>query len=172
MVILHGHLIRGEGGSTFCSNVAKVWAHQGHAVTVVCNDQNAKNYPFVNEYFDPDIPLPLNPPPPGSIRVVCPKIGDVLPAIEVHADSHYKNVKPMGECSEMEIANYIQKWVDAVKEVSKQEVKMVLANHLLLCPVIARNALEGTKIPYNVMVHGNAISHVIKPFPRFLSYAV
>lgn len=172
VVILHGHLIRGEGGSTFSSNVAKVWAHQGHAVTVICNDQNAKNYPFVNEYFDPDIPLPLNPPPFGSIRVVCPHIGDLLPVIEAHPDSHYKRVKPMGECSEMEIAHYIQKWVDVLKDVSKQQVEMVLANHLLLSPVIARNALEGTKIPYNVMVHGNAISHVIKPFPRFLSYAL
>ena len=61
------------------ANIARAWATQGHAVTVVCQEHEAASLSFVNEAFFPGDDLPNEPPADGRLRVVlgCPRAGNV-----------------------------------------------------------------------------------------------
>ena len=49
LVLLHGYLLTGTGSNIYVANVARAWATQGHAVTVVCQEPEAASLAFVND---------------------------------------------------------------------------------------------------------------------------
>ena len=77
LVLLHGYLLTGTGSNIYVANVARAWAAQGHAVTVVCQEPGAAPLPFVNEAFLPGDELPQEAPAEGRLRVVVPDIGAI-----------------------------------------------------------------------------------------------
>ncbi len=71
--------------------------------------------------------------------------------------------KTFADCSDEEIARYIQANVDAVREVAELvRPEAALANHLVMGPVILARAL-GEQTPYAVKVHGSALEYTVKP---------
>ena len=52
LILLHGYLLQGTGSNIYVANIAKAWQGQGHAVTVVCQDYEAKSLTFVDHYID------------------------------------------------------------------------------------------------------------------------
>ena len=80
--------------------------------------------------------------------------------------------KTFADCSDEEIAGYIQANVDAVREVAELvRPEVALANHLVMGPVILARAL-GEQTPYAVKVHGSALEYTVKPEPeRFMGFA-
>ena len=95
LVIVHGYLLRGTGSNIYSANVARTWKQLGHAVTVVCQDRNAGNLDFVDECFVGTDSVPTTAPRPGSIRVVVPDIGDLLPVYVFNCYEGFQ-VKAMG----------------------------------------------------------------------------
>ena len=172
LVIVHGYLLSGTGSNIYSASVAKTWKQLGHAVTVVCQDHNAGKLEFVNECFIGTDKIPATPPKEGSIRVVVPDIDGLLLVYNYNPYDGF-TVKAMGDsnCSLAEIDNHIEKTAAGLRKVLAQGVDRVLANHVLLSPVIAKRACEGV-VPYDVKIHGSAITFSVKRRPELIKYAV
>ena len=171
LILLHGYLLQGTGSNIYVANIARAWKDQGHAVTVVCQDRQARGLSFVDEYFGEQEEIPAAPPPAGILRVIVPDIGGLLP---VYVFDRYEGftVKTIPEMSEQEIASHIEMTAAALRRVAGQGADLVLANHALFSPLIARRALEGTGVPYRVKIHGSAVEYTLVPNPELMKYAV
>jgi len=171
LVLLHGYLLQGTGSNIYVANIARAWKNQGHAVTVVCQDRQAHDLPFVDEYFGAQDEIPATPPDPGTLRVIVPDIGGLLP---VYVFDRYEGftVKTIPEMSDLEIASHIEMTAAVLRQVVSQGADLVLANHALFSPLIARRALEGTGVPYRVKIHGSAVEYTLVPNPELMKYAV
>ena len=61
----------------------------------------------------------------------------------------------------------------AVKDVcTRWKVDKVLSNHALLQPINVKRGLEGLNIPFDIKIHGSAITFILKNFPKYMPYAV
>lgn len=174
LVIVHGYLLSGTGSNIYSTNVAKTWKQLGHAVTVVCQDHKAGTLDFVDECFIGTENIPATAPKPGSIRVVVPDIDGLL-LVYVYNRYDGFTVKAMGDsgqCSLTEIDNHVEKTAAGLRRVLAQGVDRILTNHALLSPVIAKRACHGTEVPYDVKIHGSAITFSLKQRPELIRYSV
>ena len=170
LVLLHGYLLTGTGSNIYVANVARAWATQGHAVTVVCQEPEAASLSFVDEAFFPGDALPKDAPADGRLRVVVPDIGGLLPVYVLDRYEGYQ-VKCIPDMTPEEIERHIALTATALRLVARKAHR-VLANHVLLGPVIARRALKGIGVPYDVKIHGSAIEYTLVPTPRLMPYAL
>src|SRR4051812_35578137 len=106
---------------------------------------------------------------PVMATVYRPPIGRLLP---VYVADRYEgfDAKPLPDCTDEEIAAYVERNVAAVREVAERvEPDAALANHLVMGPVVLARA----GVPCAVKVHGSALEYVVKPHPdRFLEPAL
>jgi len=171
LVLLHGYLLRQTGSNLVVVNVAKAWAKQGHAVTVVCQDREAGTLNFVDEFISSTRDIPKHSPVPGQLRVVVPDINDLLPVYVMDRYEGYQ-VKALGEMSADEMEAHISLTAEALRKVCEQGVDRILANHALLSPVIAARATQGADVSYDVKLHGSAMEFTLAPYPETMKYAV
>ena len=171
LVLVHGYLLTGAGSNVYTANVAKYWKRQGHAVTIVCQDHFADRLDFVDELIIGTEKIPNSAPRPGTVRVVVPDINGLL---IVFCYDLYEGfvVKTMVTCSLDEIEANIKKTAEGLKKVIDQGVDRIFANHAILSPVITRRAAKGTAVPYDVKIHGSAITFSVKKRPELTRYAV
>lgn len=47
-----------------------------------------------------------------------------------------------------------------------------MTNHAILSPAIAQRALKGTNVPFDIKIHGSAITYTIRPNLHLRKYAV
>ena len=100
-----------------------------------------------------------------------PDIDDLLP-VYVYDKYEGYNVKVIPDCTDEEIERHINMTGAGLQQVLTQGVDRVLTNHALLSPVIAKRAIETcpegvVRPPYDVKIHGSAITFVVKPHPQF-----
>lgn len=172
LVIVHGYLLSGTGSNIYTANIAKTWKQQGHSVTVLCQDPFADELDFVDEHIVGTEKIPASPPSKGRVRVVVPDIGGLLPVFVEDRYEGYK-VKTLLECTLEEIDAHIDATAKGLKKVLEPGASLVLTNHILLSPVIARRAVEGTSIPYVCKLHGSAMIFALKPRSKDLKpYAI
>jgi hypothetical protein len=109
--------------------------------------------------------------PSPRCTVYRPDIGGLLP---LYVQDRYEGIeaRTFADCSDEEIARYIQANVDAVHEVAElARPDVALANHLVMGPVVLARGL-GEQTPYAVKVHGSALEYTVKPQPeRFIGFA-
>ena len=88
----------------------------------------------------------------------------------MYVADHYEgfDARPFYELSDDEIERYLAANVEAARAVPRCDV--ALANHLIMGPAVLARAL-GDDTPYAVKIHGSALEYVVKPHPRFLSWA-
>lgn len=173
LVVLHGYLLSGSGSNIYTVNVAKTWRQLGHAVTVVCQDRKAATLDFVDECFVGTANVPSVAPTPGTVRVVVPDIDGLL-LVYVYNRYDGFRVKAMGnpDCTEAEIENYIATTAAGLRKVLAQGVDRVLANHVLLSPAVAKRACEGSRVPFDIKVHGSSLTFSLTQRPELMKYAV
>ncbi len=177
ILIFHGYLLGGTGSNVYNARLAEALARLGHDVHLLCQDRHPEGHPFVDAAGDWDSGTlrvrALRPAAsPGSCTVYRPDIGPLLP---VYVTDCYEGIeaRTFAECSEAEVARYIDANVSAVRElVELVDPRIALANHLVMGPVILARALAGGDVPYAVKVHGSALEYTVKPDPdRFLPFA-
>ena len=171
LVLVHGYLLQGTGSNIYVVNIAKTWKKQGHAVTVVCQDPNANSLPFVDEFIGENDFLPDEPPAAGKMRVVVPDIKRLLPVYVFDKYDGY-TVKTIPDMTSEEIEQHINLTAERLRKVCMQNVDRVLANHVLLSPVITARATKGLDVPYNVKIHGSAVEYTLVPNPGLMKYAI
>jgi glycosyltransferase involved in cell wall biosynthesis len=173
ILIFHGYLLGGTGSNVYNARLASALVALGHEVHLLCQDRHPDEQPFVDAEGDWDT---------GELtmralreRARCtvyrPNVGSLLP---VYVADRYEGIeaRTFAECSDAQIASYIDANVAAVRElVARVSPDIALANHLVMGPVILARAL-GEEVPYAVKVHGSALEYTVKPYPeRFLGFA-
>lgn len=155
ILIFHGYLLRGTGSNVYNARLATALARLGHEVHMVCQDRDA-----VAAGVDVE-----------GITVYNPDIGPILP---VYVHDHYDGfeAKTFLECSDEEVAHYVEANVAAVRAVADAvSPDVALANHAVMGPVVLARAL-GSRVPYAVKIHGSALEYVVKVDPeRFEPFA-
>ncbi|HEV7937628.1 MAG TPA: glycosyltransferase family 4 protein [Solirubrobacteraceae bacterium] len=175
ILIFHGYLLSGTGSNVYNARLAEALVGLGHEVHLFSQDRHPERYAFVGAAGDWDsgrlrVGAIGEGPSPGC-TVYRPDIGGLLP---LYVKDRYEGIeaKTFADCSDEEIARYVQANVDAVREVAELvRPEAALANHLVMGPVILARAL-GKQTPYAVKVHGSALEYTVKPEPeRFMSFA-
>jgi glycosyltransferase involved in cell wall biosynthesis len=173
ILVFHGYLLDGTGSNVYNARLAAAFVAQGHEVHLLSQDRHPERQPFVDAVGDWDEGhlqmRSLH--SPVRCTVYRPNIGGLLP---VYVADRYEGIeaRTFAECSDEQVAAYVQANVEAVRElVERVEPDVALANHLVMGPVILARALGGA-VPYAVKVHGSALEYTVKPAPdRFLPYA-
>ncbi len=187
ILIFHGYLLGGTGSNVYNARLASALVDLGHEVHLLCQDRHPERQPFVDasgdwdgghlqlHTIDPLAASPAGDDVPADDRVRCtvyrPNIGALLP---VYVADRYEGIeaRTFADCSEAEVAFYVDANVAAVREVAAHtRPDVALANHLVMGPVILARALQD-RVPYAVKVHGSALEYTVKPHPeRFLDPA-
>lgn len=187
ILVFHGYLLAGTGSNVYNARLAAAFVRQGHEVHLLCQDRHPEQQGFVSAAGDWDAgalevrELRVTPPDgggdggeaPGAGHCTAyrPDIGGLLP---VYVSDRYEGIqaRTFAECSDEEVARYVEANVAAVRElVELVSPDVALANHLVMGPAILARALGG-RVPYAVKVHGSALEYTVKPEPeRFLPYA-
>jgi glycosyltransferase involved in cell wall biosynthesis len=184
VLIFHGYLLSGTGSNIYNARLAEALVRLGHDVHLLSQERHAEELEFVDSLGDwDDGELRVREIRPqrarraseqdatGRCTVYRPNIGDLLP---VYVADRYEGIqaRTFAECSDEEIATYIDANVAAVRELQGSvRPQVALANHLVMGPVILARALGGA-VPYAVKVHGSALEYTVKPEPeRFLGLA-
>jgi glycosyltransferase involved in cell wall biosynthesis len=177
ILVFHGYLLGGTGSNVYNARLAAAFVTQGHEVHLLSQDRHPERQAFVNAVGDWDEgalsvhEVRERGSQVGSCTVYRPNIGDLLP---VYVADRYEGLqaRTFAECSDQEIARYLDANVGAVAElVELVSPQVALANHLIMGPAILARALGG-RVPYAVKVHGSALEYTVKPNPeRFLPFA-
>ena len=173
ILVFHGYLLAGTGSNVYNARLAAALVRLGHEVHLLCQDRHPYDQPFVDAWADWD---------EGTLRVrgtraegrcvvYRPNIGTLLP---VYVLDRYEGMqaRTFAQCSDAEIARYVDANVEAVREVvARSRPELALANHLVMGPVILARALAG-EVPYAVKIHGSALEYTVKPErERFVAVA-
>jgi len=177
ILIFHGYLLGGTGSNVYNARLAKALVRLGHEVHLFSQERHPEQHSFVDAAGDWDSGKleveSLRSPLAGGphCTVYRPDIGGLLP---LYVQDRYEgtDAKTFAECTDTEIAAYLQANVEAVSEVAgRVSPDMALANHLVMGPVILARALPD-ETPYAVKVHGSALEYTVKPEPeRFMGFA-
>ena len=181
ILIFHGYLLSGTGSNVYNARLAAALAALGHEVHLLCQERHPEHLAFIDAAGDWDggqlrvRALAREPGGDGgrvgSCTVYRPDIGGLLP---VYVADSYEGVRArtFAQCSDEEIARYLQANVAAVAEVAAlTAAEVALANHLVMGPVILARALNG-EVPYAAKIHGSALEYTVKPAPeRFAGFA-
>jgi glycosyltransferase involved in cell wall biosynthesis len=191
ILIFHGYLLSGTGSNVYNAHLAEALVRLGHEVHLFSQDRHPERYEFVSaaghwdggglEIASLRGPAAERSSTGGSAErsstgspsctVYRPDIGGLLP---LYVQDRYEGIeaKTFADCTDAEVAAYVQANVEAVREVARRVCPDVaLANHLVMGPAILARALGG-ETPYAVKVHGSALEYTVKPEPeRFLGFA-
>jgi glycosyltransferase involved in cell wall biosynthesis len=177
VLIFHGYLLSGTGSNVYNARLAEALVDMGHDVHLFCQERHPERYAFASAAGDWDegaleiCPLDREAvAADGGCTLYRPDVGGLLP---VYVQDRYEGIeaRTFADCSDAEVAAYVQANVRAVREVVERvRPDVALANHLVMGPAILARALRDT--PYAVKVHGSALEYTVKPEPeRFLGYA-
>jgi len=189
VLIFHGYLLGGTGSNVYNARLAEALVRLGHEVHLLCQERHPEEHAFVDAAGDwhggalqvselaarVHVPAsrPQHQPERGHCTVYRPNIGGLLP---VYVADRYEGIeaRTFAQCSDAEIAHYIEANVAAVRELlDRVRPDVALANHLVMGPAILARALAAhPHVPYAVKVHGSALEYTVKPQPeRFLGFA-
>jgi glycosyltransferase involved in cell wall biosynthesis len=173
ILIFHGYLLDGTGSNVYNARLTRALIKLGHEVHLFTQDRHPERQPFVGAAGSWDSGSLVVSELDGSTACTAyrPDIGQLLP---VYVQDRYEGIeaKTFANCTDEEIAGYLQANVEAVREVAGLvRPDLALANHLVMGPVILARGLDG-KLPYAVKVHGSALEYTVKPEPeRFMPFA-
>jgi glycosyltransferase involved in cell wall biosynthesis len=168
ILIFHGYLLAGTGSNVYNAKLAEALAGLGHEVHLLCQDRSPQRLPFVDATADWDNERLVVRARREPVRctVYRPDIGPILP---VYVADRYEGIaaRRFADCTDAQIALYVQRNVEAVREVAAAvHPDVALANHLVMGPLILARALAGAGVPYAVKVHGSALEYTVKPHPE------
>jgi glycosyltransferase involved in cell wall biosynthesis len=172
VLIFHGYLLGGTGSNVYNAELAAALARAGHEVHLLCQDRDPLALDWVDAAagWESGALTLTTRREPVRATVYRPDIGGLLP---LYVADRYDGIeaRPFPDLSEAEVDHYVDANVAAVREVAERvRPDVALANHLVMGPVVLARALGD--VPYAVKIHGSALEYTVKPYPRFMPYAV
>jgi glycosyltransferase involved in cell wall biosynthesis len=173
ILVFHGYLLRGTGSNVYNARLVAALARGGANVDLLSQERRPQELDFVDAVgtWVEGAPRVETLREPVRVTAWRPDIGALLP---VYVADRYEGVlaRPFLECTDDEIARYLDANVAAVRDVAaRARPDVALANHLVMGPAILARAL-GADVPYAVKVHGSALEYTVKrDLDRFLPFA-
>ncbi len=166
IAIIHGYLLSGTGSNIYVANLASSLANQGHEVFVFCQEPEPQNFDFVNDCFDFDVDnqrffriFSSSNLGNGRVRLFRPRIGQLLPTY-VLDDYVGFTTREFHRLSQEKISEYVNRTATAVKTIHMVfDFDVVLAQHLIASPAVARRLNEEYDVPYHITIHGSALNY-------------
>ena len=172
VLIFHGYLLGGTGSNVYNAALAEALVRGGHEVHLLCQDRDPLALDWVDaagHWDSGSLEVEVRRQPVRA-TVYRPDIHGLLP---LYVADRYEGfeARPFQDLSDAEVDRYLDANVAAVREVAERvRPDVALANHLVMGPVILARGLAET--PYAVKIHGSALEYTVKPYPRFMPYAV
>ncbi len=138
ILLWHGYLLAGTGSNVYTQAVAREWAHQGHEVTVFCQEPHPERF---------DV---------GGARVVRPELpGGLLPVFVL---DRYEGLeaRKIQELTVAERTRYVAANAAALRAHLPADV--VFANHVVPGGPVA----AATGAPFAVKAHGSELEYAIR----------
>src|SRR3954451_8528270 len=137
VLIFHGYLLRGTGSNVYNAKLAEALRRAGHEVHLLCQDPDPASLPWVDAVatWEGDELRVEVVREPVRATVYRPDIGRLLP---VYVADRYEgfDAKTFLECTDEEIAAYVERNVAAIREVAARVApEAALANHLVMGPL-------------------------------------
>src|SRR3954464_1512104 len=173
ILVFHGYLLRGTGSNVYNARLAAALARGGATVDLLCQERRPRELDFVDAVGtwvdgEPHVEVVREP-----VRVTAwrPDVGTLLPTYVADRYEGFE-AKPFFDCTDEEVARYVERNVAAVRDVvARARPDVALANHLVMGPLVLARGL-GDSVPYAVKVHGSALEYTVKRDPdRFLPAA-
>ncbi|MEJ7876677.1 MAG: glycosyltransferase family 4 protein [Solirubrobacterales bacterium] len=165
VLIFHGYLLSGTGSNVYNASLARAMRGLGHEVHLLCQDREAADLDFVDAVGDWDsgalkVRAADAQGAEGSATVYTPDTGGLLPVFVRDRYAGFE-VKTYAELTDSELEDYIERNVQAVRDVVDRsgEPDVALANHLVTAPLI----LERAGVRFAVKVHGSDLSYTVLP---------
>src|ERR687894_1248676 len=169
----HGYMLSGTGSNVYVQNLCRALVRGGHEVHLVCQEEHALDYDFVDEHASvdgPDIEGLGEQETPYAARCVVynPRIDGLLP-VYVYDDYPGWRVKTFLDLTDGELENYVGRNVEAVGAVLRASgAEAVVTNHSVPGPLIARMALKEAGVPYASIVHGSCLQYVSRRSAKYM----
>jgi glycosyltransferase involved in cell wall biosynthesis len=167
VLIFHGYLLSGTGSNVYNASLARAMRTLGHEVHLLCQDAEARNLDWVDfagDWDSGELQIHETRAEPadgaGTVTVYVPDTGGLLPVFVRDRYAGFE-VKTFSELTDSELEDYIERNVQAVRDVVAKagEPDAALANHLVTAPLI----LERAGVPFAVKVHGSDLSYTVIP---------
>jgi glycosyltransferase involved in cell wall biosynthesis len=178
LCILHGYLLEGSGSNLWTRAMIQSLCRQGETVHLVCQENHPDRYDFITEarLYLPEGSVEVfhrnDAPYAGCCVMHKPKLGRTLPVYVWDEYEEFDRVVPMVELPEPEIEEYLDRNVQALERIVREEgITAMHANHAVLMSVVAQRVSDSTGAPFAIMPHGSAIEYAVKKDERFLRYA-
>ncbi len=178
IAVLHGYLLEGSGSNLWTRSIISSLCRRGKTVHLFCQENHGDIYPFITEMriYERDgscrVAWSRDPAEPGRCILHKPVLGDLLPVYVRDRYEEFSRVVPMIELSDNEIETYIERNVEVVARVVREEdIGIIHANHAVLMPEVARRVKKQCGTPFVVMPHGSAIEYAVKKDSRFRDFA-
>ena len=178
ILLWHGYLLTGSGSNLYTANLARVWRRSGHDVLLLCQEQHAELFAFVDWAgdFGPDnrgwSPEPVQTQDAaGRCRLIRPAIGEVLPVYVLDAYEGFV-AKRFVDLDDRELDTYTKRNIDALSTALERFAPdAIVTGHEVMGPHIARRACERAGGSYLAKLHGSALEYAVKPQIRYREYA-
>ena len=177
ILLWHGYLLTGSGSNLYTANLARVWRRSGHDVLLMCQEQHAELFSFIDWAgdFSPDNrgwpPAAEARRASGRCRLIRPAIGRVLPVYVLDAYEGF-TAKRFVDLDDRELDAYTERNVDALSAALERFAPdAIVTGHEVMGPHIARRACERAGGSYLAKLHGSALEYAVKPQGRYREYA-
>jgi len=141
ILLWHGYLLGGTGSNVYSRSLARAWSHNGHDVTVFCQDPHPERFDL------------------GGAATVRPDIDGRLPVFVL---DHYDGLdaRLVQDFTPAERDHYVQCNATALRD--RLPADLVFTNHVLMgAPV---GAASGA--PYTVKAHGSELEYSMRGRPE------
>lgn len=144
--IWHGYLLSGTGSNEYTRALARTLSHQGHDVTVFCQDPDAASFDL------------------GGATVVRPQLPGALPVFVL---DRYAQARPalVADLPRAELDAYVRANAEAIS--SQGPADLLIANHLVLGGPVA----AATGLPHMVKAHGSELEYAMRGNPGLCAWA-
>jgi len=176
IAVVHGYFLGDSGSAIYTRELAREFTRQGHNVTLICQDQSAERYEFIDSLYEfgPDdsgmhTVFERDPVHDGSCRMVRPFIGDRLLTYVAGPFPPF-NAVPFQDATDEMITAYVDANIrDMAVIFSRWPQDLVQANHAVMQPYLVKKALrDGT--PYVVTIHGSELNFTVREDERMVPY--
>ena len=174
IAILHGYLLDGSGSNVWTGSIVRGLCREGATVHLMCQEPHPERFDFVAEAFrydesgSPNRLFHRDVRYPGRCILHKPDLGGLLPVYVGDTYEEHKRPVRMTALEDREIDDYIRRNVIVLERIlADHPIEALLANHVVLMPVVALRAVRERPIPFLIVPHGSAIEYVVKPDRRF-----
>ena len=175
--LYHGYELTGSGSNEYTRYLARAFLQAGQEVHIICREQHPEKIPYLTDVLRWNIN--------GGSEVLLSKSSNKfncylhqLPHANVRpvfiTDKQREgNVKSFRSLSDQELSDYhkLNQFLLA-KILSRFQLDVLHANHLVYQPIAALPACNKTKTPLIIFPHGSAIEYTIKSDDRFKQLAL